>query len=283
MTKPTRNLFVISDIHCGCQLGLISPHGIKLDEGGGHYVPSSIQDQMFKYWMEMWTEWLPIMTKGEPYDIVFNGDAVDGSHHSATHQITHNLHDQVRIARDLLAPRIADCRNLGGNYYHIRGTEAHVGSSGVEEERLAELLDATKSTQGQYARFELWKHVGKGLVHLLHHIGTTGSAAYEATAVNKELTESFTEAGRWGNQPPDIVIRSHRHRSLAVRMPISHAGGSAWSIVTPGWQAKTPFVYRIPGGRLSQPQFGGVIIRQHDDGCLGPLFFDRSFPRSKPE
>jgi len=283
VSQPTRNLFIISDIHCGCQLGLIHPAGIQLDEGGGRYVPSPIQTQTYKYWKEMWEEWLPLMTHGEPYDIVFNGDAVDGSHHNATHQITHNLHDQVRMARDLLSPRILECRNMGGNYYHIRGTEAHVGSSGVEEERLAELIEATPNEQGQFARFELWKRVGKGLVHCLHHIGTTGSQAYEATAVNKELTESFTEAGRWGNRPPDIVVRSHRHRAFAVMMPTSNAGGEAWSLVTPGWQAKTPFVWRIPGGRLSSPQFGGILIRQHDDGALRPHFFVRSFPRSDPE
>jgi hypothetical protein len=37
------------------------------------------------------------------------------------------------------------------------------------------------------------------------------------------------------------------------------------AIVTPGWQAKTPFAWKIPGARLSQPQFGGVLIRKGDE------------------
>jgi len=36
-------------------------------------------------------------------------------------------------------------------------------------------------------------------------------------------------------------------------------------MVTPGWQAKTPFSYRIAGARLAPPQFGGLLIRQGDE------------------
>jgi hypothetical protein len=35
--------------------------------------------------------------------------------------------------------------------------------------------------------------------------------------------------------------------------------------VTPAWQGKTPFVWKVPGARLSEPQFGGVMIRRGDE------------------
>ena len=70
-------------------------------------------------------------------------------------------------------------------------------------------------------------------------------------AVHEELNEAFTEAGGWGNKPPDVVIRSHRHRCIETRIP--NAKGYATSFVTAGWQLKTPFAYRIVGGRQAVP------------------------------
>jgi len=211
-------------------------------------------------WEEFWGEFVPSVTRKQPFTVVFNGDAIDGVHHNSTTQISHNLADQSATAYAILKPVVEACE---GRYYHIRGTEAHVGKSAAEEERLARQLGAIPNDEGQSARYELWKDVGGALVHLLHHIGTTGSQAYEATAVHKELVESFVEAGRWGRRPPDFIVRSHRHRHIETSIPT--ARGKARAVVTPAFQGKTPFVWKIPGGRLSQPQFGGIVIRAHED------------------
>ena len=263
-TEPTgiRNLVVISDTHSGCRVGLIHPDGAALD-GGGQYRPSDLQLKMWAYWREFWDQWVPEATRGEPFDVVHNGDALDGSHHRSTTQISHNLEDQQRIAEAVLAPVVAQCQASGGRYFHIRGTEAHVGQSGEYEERLARTLGAVPNNLGQYARFDLWKRVGSALVHLLHHIGTTSSAAHEASAVNAELTAEYVEAARWNREPPDFVVRSHRHRSIAV--DLNSAKGYAAGIVTPAWQLKTPYVWKIPGARISEPQLGGILIRHGDE------------------
>lgn len=260
---PTRNLIVFSDTHVGCKLGLCPPDPQPLDSGGA-YTASVFQQKMWTLWREFWDVWVPDVTKGEPFDVVHNGDAIDGCHHNSTTQISHNLEDQSRIAERALAPVVAQCHASGGTYYHIRGTEAHVGQSGENEERLARTLGAKPNADGQHARFDLWKRVGdRCLVHLLHHIGTTSSAAHEASAVNAELTAEYVEAARWQREPPDFIVRSHRHRSIAV--DLSSAKGYAAAIVTPAWQGKTPYVWKIPGARISEPQFGGILIRQGDD------------------
>jgi hypothetical protein len=177
----------------------------------------------------------------------------------------------------VLAPVVALANGL---YFHIRGTEAHVGVAGQEEERLARELGAIPNEIGQHARYELWKMVGPRLVHLMHHIGTTGSQAYESTAVHKELVEAFVEAGRWDRRPPDVLVRSHRHRHLETLIPTSN--GSARAVVTPAWQGKTPFAWRIPGARQSEPQFGGIVIRwAHDE--LFVRAWVRSLTREAPE
>lgn len=206
---------------------------------------------------------MPLVTRGEPFDIVVNGDSLDGVHHGSTTQVSQNLEDQSRIAIKVLSPIVERAQR----FFIVRGTESHVGKSGVKEEELAERLGATPNSEGQYARHELWIRVGEALCHVMHHIGTTGSAAYESTAIHKELVESLTESARHRIEPPDVVVRSHRHRYFKTSFAASAHGDSrdAIALVTPGWQAKTPFAFRIPGGRVSLPQFGGVLIKAGDE------------------
>jgi len=257
MKHRTANLVIVSDLHAGCRMGLCPPGPIPLDDGGTyHYSP--LQAQLWRWWLAFWA-WVPRITHGEPYSVLVNGDSVDGVHHNSTTQISHNLSDQARIAHAILAPVAKRARR----FYMVRGTEAHVGPSGVEEERLAEALGAVPNTAGQFARHELWIQVGTWLVHCAHHVGTTGRTHYESSAPMGELAEAYADAGRWGRRPPDCVVRSHRHRHIKV--DVAAARGSNLSVVTPGWQLKTPYAYRIAGGRSSQPQLGGIIIRQGDE------------------
>lgn len=264
--KHVRALVVFSDSHCGCRLALYNPHVKTRLDDGGFYKPSEFQEQIWALWRAFWDEWVPTVTKGEPYDICHNGDVIEGVHHNATTQISHNIKDQLSIAKAAIGPEVARCKQLGGTYFHIRGTAAHVGQSSIWEDDLAEALGAKPNREGQYARYDLWKRVGDPsgpLVHLLHHIGTTSSAAHESSAVNAELTAAYVEAARWRREPPDYIVRSHRHRSIAVEL--NSARGYAGGIVTPAWQGKTPFAWKVPGARISEPQFGGIVIMQGDE------------------
>ncbi len=256
--KPINNLIVVSDLHCGCRLGLCPPE-VKLDEDAT-YTHTPLQADVWKRWGEFWGTWVPTVTKGEPFSVVLNGDALDGVHHRAVTQVSQNLTDQARIARKVLKPIVELCE---GRFYHLRGTEAHVGPSGQEEERLAEELGAIPDGSGRFARWELWIEIGMGLVHLSHHIGTAGSLAYETTAVHKELEQAFVESARWGERHPDVIVRSHRHRNVETRIQTAH--GFATACTTAGWQGKTPFVYKIAGGRQTQPQVGGTLVRSDDN------------------
>lgn len=265
------NIIAVSDLHCGCKLGLCpnrtiefkrdeeDEDGVTLEEGG-YYKPSKIQRKVWGWWEEFWGDWVPKVTHGEPYAIVINGDAVEGVHHRATTPVSHHLEDQADIAYEVLKPLVELCE---GRFYMIRGTPAHVGEQGIEEERLAKRLGAIRNAQGQRSRYELWKRCGEGLVHFNHHIGTTASAQHETSAINAELATAFVEAGRWGNEPPDVIVRSHRHRCAEVRIPSRK--GYAVAFVTAAWQLKTPYLYKVAGGRQTMPQIGGSIIRQGDE------------------
>lgn len=272
MKKKEQNLVVISDLHCGCQFGLCPP-AVKLD-GGQMVHQSRAQVAVWEWWTEFWDRWVPRVTNGQPFDVAVNGDIVDGRHHNATTQISQNLADQSKIAVVVLAPVARRARRV----YVIRGTEAHVGPAAEQEETIAKELGAVPDEEGNYSRQELWIQVGAWLCHLAHHIGTTNSAAYESTAVLKELVAQFEDAAQWGEKPPQCVVRSHRHRCLSVEIP--GLAGDMVSVVTPGWQLKTPFAYRLGMGRNSAPQIGGILIRQGDEEPHIRKFV-RSLPRAK--
>jgi hypothetical protein len=254
----TTNLICFGDTHGGSQFGLVPPDGIVLDSGG-RYMPSPLQQKMWTLWRELWDVWVPEATDGEPFASVHLGDATDGNHHGTTSIVSSNLSDQERIAYAVLKP-VADASGRG--YWHVRGTPAHTGDAGMHEEQLALRLGARPNAIGQHARFVLWKWVGERLVNCLHHVGTTGSQHAESTAIHKELMEALLEAGRWNRRAPDVVIRAHRHRHVETSIPT--ANGKAFGVVVPGWQAITPWAYRVAGARQSEPQFGAVLIRWSD-------------------
>jgi hypothetical protein len=278
-SKPITVAAIISDLHCGCQYGLCPPR-VTLD-GGGIYRHSEWQALVWTWWLHYWRVWLPRVLReaGTPrWALVINGDSIDGRHHGSTTQVSQNLADQHKIAIESM--KYAFDKIHPAAIYVIRGTEVHVGQSGEMEEQLAHDLGARPTSTGQYARQALWLQVGSGLAHILHHIGTCGSQSYEGTALSKEYTESCTESARWGYPAPDWVVRSHRHRNYECRLPSRN--GRATVLVTPAWQLKTPFAYRIAGARQSESQIGGCAIIAGSDE-----FYTRSYvqslPREKPE
>lgn len=259
------NAVVVSDLHCGCKMGLYpcdSWEDLVLDCDTSTK-PSKLRCEIYSAWRKFWDEWVPEATRGEEYVIVINGDAVDGRHHNSVTQISQNLSDQKKIAEAVLKPELMrkECKAL----YCIRGTEAHVGSSGETEETLAELLGATKNSKGQFSSDTMWLRLGgpKGcLAHFAHTIGVTGKTHYESSAVMSEIGEMYVEAGRWGNAAADVIVRSHRHRYIEIRVPSQH--GYTIGVVTSGWQGPTPFSRKVAGGRMAEPQIGGILIRQGD-------------------
>jgi hypothetical protein len=259
--EPDDNIVVISDTHIGSGVALCHPDGFERDEGGT-YMPSKSQLTLWEMWREFWDEWVPKVTLGEPYKVVHVGDVIDGAHHGSVQPVTNNLVDQGAHAEKILRPVVELC---GGRYYQLRGTEAHSGKSAQQEELVAKNIRAIREKgMPRRARDELWMRVGGergGLVHFMHHVGTTSSSAYESSAPMRELTEAFVEAGRWGDEPPRVVVRAHRHRHLQIRIPSEK--GDAIVVTTPAWQMKTPFTFKIAGARQSQPQIGGIIVRYH--------------------
>lgn len=264
----TNNLVVVSDLHCGCRVGLCPPEPIELDDGG-EYHASKFQQKVWAWWTEFWEEWVPHITQGEPYDVVINGDTLEGEHHGSHTYISANEEDQKKIARKIVQP----IRDKAERLYMIRGTEAHDGKSGANAETLAREMGTVRDPEsGQFARWELCKRVGGAIAHLTHHISVSSSPYTKTTALVREWVTITERRATRGVPIFDFIVRAHRHRYDAVPMRTPHAYGGA--IGLPGWQGKTPFAFRTVMGRCEPPQFGGIVIRQGDEDC-----YHREFQR----
>jgi hypothetical protein len=266
-------LICVSDLHCGSTVGLYPP-GFKLEEGGEVKL-NKVQAQLWDWWRVFWDEFLPPLCKGRQRVIVCNGDAVEGDRNPVG-LTAPNMADQRKMAVALLSTEIKK-QDMA---YLIRGTEAHVGGSGGHEESIAEALDLPLDplTQ-QYSIYHFWKKVNGVLFSIAHHIGVSQSPVSEATALTTELVKAMKEAGRWGGEMPDVLVRSHRHMAAGVILP--GKGGLHECFVTPGWQAKTPFLWRID--RMTLPQIGGVVYLVDADGTRSRREFVRILPQPKAE
>jgi hypothetical protein len=278
-----QDVIVISDTHIGCKMALMDRGGVHLDENN-IVAPNRLQLKLCDFWEELWGEWVPRVTQHRPFYVVHNGDVIDGVHHNATTQWSHNLHDQRHHAVNILRPVVELCE---GRYFQVRGTEAHVGRSASDEESLANELKAIPDQDGKRSRWELWLRLGESgpLCHFLHHIGTTSSGQHETSALNAEIAAVYLECGKNHLEPPTFIVRSHRHRSCEVSLPVNRAGvtGCVTCFVTPAWQLKTGYAWKIAGARNTTPQIGASLIHYETGGKWGTEHYVRNIERSKVE
>jgi hypothetical protein len=251
-------IIIVSDTHIGNDFGLCPPEGLILD-GGKPLGQSKFQAATWRFWQDCWDHYVPSeIKKAKKITLVHNGDVVDGHHHDTNGSIA-NIKDQEKNAVAIFKPLVERFDSL----YMVRGTEAHGGIGETSTERVAAALGAVvdKDT-GDSSRQELWLEDNGVIMQFAHHISSTNSAAYETSAPMRELVAVLIESAQWGRPLPQIVVRSHRHRY--TRVPIPTERGDIELVVTPAWQLKTPYFYKIDRTRM--PHIGILVILIQEDG-----------------
>ena len=256
--KPVRFVAVISDLHPGSRMSVMPREGLDLDDGT-HVTPTPLQLKICDMWDE-YRRWIDHETGGEPIAFVHNGDALEGAHHDTVSTWSNSRVDQARAAETLLRPW---AERSGGRFWMTRGTPAHVGQSGQDEELLGKILGSVPNEQGQHVPWQIWMRLGAYLIHFAHEIATSTSPFAKSSALQREIALSHLNSGRWGDEPPDMIVRSHKHESSEVSEPTRK--GRCRCYVTPAWQALTPFMHRRPRGG-AQPEIGGALIVAGDNG-----------------
>jgi hypothetical protein len=263
--KKIRNLIVIGDTHCGDTFAIVPLDKKIYSDHGKIYQPTESQSWLWECWSFFLKEWLPMVTKSEPYSVIHMGDVIEGVHHNAIHQATQNLQYQREWATQLLRPLVDGAKKRGGVFFAVRGTPAHDGEDGQNAEAVASALGAV-SRNGMRSHHELEINLNGKYIRAQHHISGSGVFTGRGRNLRVELAEAMIESSLWGGNPPDAIIAGHVHTHDECR--IHSLRGYVLAMTSPAWQLKTPFAGRVVGARQTQPKIGAILIRVDDDSDI---------------
>jgi hypothetical protein len=254
LSRPVVFAFT-GDQHCGSTVALCPPT-IKLDDGG-FYSASRAQQWLWERWLTFWARVDAVRTLHDAdLYLGFNGDMTDGDHHGTTQILSGNSVSQAAVVNAALAIPLKLSPN---KIWVIRGTEAHVGKSASNEEKIADGLrrngdpividEATETSSHWHARIEI-----DGVRLDLAHHGRMGQRPWTKPNVVANLAaEIFYNHAANGIPHPHLAIRSHMHQFVDT-----HDIHPVRVIQMPAWQLATAFIHRIAPGAIAD--VGGIIV-----------------------
>jgi len=250
MTKrKTKNVVIISDLHCGHKSGLTPP-----DWQQNPLVSSSISNKHNKHsgiQRIAYNEYLKYLKNCGDIDVlIINGDAIDGKgeRSGGSELITSDRHDQIDMAIQCVNETKAKKKVV------IYGTPYHTGKEEDWESVLADELKADKIGSHE------WVDVN-GIVFDLKHKVSSSSVPYgRHTGVAKDRLWNLIWSAEREMQPmANIFIRSHVHY-------YNFSGGPSWlGMTTPALQGLgTKYGSRECSGIVD---FGLIQFIVEGDGC----------------
>lgn len=210
-----------------------------------------LQRWLLECWNNYWEYVYYLRGKGRKEKklyVVHLGDVIDGNHHN-TNQIVHDVHDQVKIAIEMLEP----IRMKADQFIGIFGTEpSHAGQDHVTE---AEIYRDLQADQVGHA---ITLDIDGTLIDLAHH-GRSGARPWTSSAVNLGA-EVLIDYAQQGHKIPNYIFRGHCHKFTDSG---SHFVNTR-VIQCPSWQLKTSHGWRVSTNTV-RSDIGGVILH---DGIL---------------
>jgi len=228
-----KRVVVISDLHCGSDVGLTHPD----------WQTKPVQG-------ELWNAFDEMVAALRPIDVlIVNGDMIDGkaSRWGGTGMITVDRAEQAEMAAQAIEH--VDAAEI----YLTFGTAYHTGNSEDWEGVVADKLGAPIEDQ-------IWIEVNGIMFDCKHFVGASGVPHGRHTTIARDRLWNILWA-EMGQQPKsDIIIRSHVHY-------FNFCGGNNWvAMTTPALQGLgSKFGSRIPSGTVD---FGLVYFDVHEDGSF---------------
>ncbi len=237
-------LLVISDLHTGSTCAPIPDGMVRHD--GTPIKPNKIQKWINRQWASLTGQALAMLGK-RPFDLILNGDTIEGVHHRSTEHWSADPADHHLAAWTLINPIAERAKNV----YVVQGTEAHVGPSG--EAGLGNRLGAVKNpdtTHGAFDRLDLT--VNGTRCRFVHHMPTSTRAGLYATALGVMLAEHQVQAARVGGAVPSVLVQGHRHTYGM------YSDGAGLSISAPAWQLLTRYGHKV--ATASHARVGCLVL-----------------------
>lgn len=224
-TRKQKRVLVVSDFHCGHEVGLTPPQ----------WNPEYAADHSSKYRAYMWEKYESAVNALKPIDLlVGNGDLIDGrgERSGSVELITVDRRSQCSMAAACI--KIAEAPKI----ILTRGTDYHVGHEESWEDLVA---DFTGAEIGDIRNVEV-----NGLMfNFRHHIGGSQTPVGRGTPLAKEGVWNALWATRQGFPLAHVIVRSHVHYFSA------HAETGWVVMTTPGLQGY--------GTRYGERRMSGLI------------------------
>lgn len=234
----TELLVVVSDIHCGSDVGLAPPE-TKTERGN----VIGFGDNIHQAWLwENWTSGIQqiesILGKS-PAALLVNGDATEGVHHRNEPEIlAAKIETHVKMAEDCLRPLAIRCHKR----FVTLGTECHTKNI---EDLLAERLGAELGKAKDKWHFS----INGCEIDAAHHMTTSGRAYLEASAMSILMGNARLNYVRAGHSVPSVFLRAHRHCGGY------YSDGGGLFGVTGAWQFLTRHGHKVVTDSIPRPSF----------------------------
>ena len=249
--KKIELAIVVSDIHCGSEVGLAPPK-VKLRNGNVVSFGKNIHQRwLWQNWQTMISGVKSIIGKDQAALIV-NGDATEGVHHrNEKDLIAAEIDKHVEMAAKCLKP----LSSLAHKTYVVKGTECHTLDL---ENLLAKKLRAV----GGVAKDKWLIEINGCLIDAAHHMGVTSRAYLEASAMSIHMGNAILNSVRIGHRPAKVYLRGHRHCGGWF------SDGSGLFCVTGGWQFLTRHGFKVVTDSIPSPTVIVLDWRGKQHGAL---------------
>jgi hypothetical protein len=228
----------IGDTHAGSTMGLC-PRGFTLDDGNPIHL-NKLQEAMLDHWSDFWKRRFALKI---PIVVVATGDLLDGNHHGVSQLWTT---DEIQMRNAFVqAVKPYMHHKLVVERIGVRGTPAHVGVAAKwDNDACGEL--GFRRIDGQPTTYHFVNTIAGVRFDIAHHgpnLGkyphtrTNAAIAYGRGIISTRLLQ--------GQEPPEVIIRSHVHRKVKEFVVEPVSGRGAWMVVTPAWQWFTEFKHKI--------------------------------------
>jgi len=227
MTKkqPLLNL-VISDPHCGSDVGLMPPEAIMENGTGRTHGQNRKLQWIWDTYVKASTQAMDVIGK-DPFILTFNGDLIEGIHHRSDEVVAAKIIEHVNIAVGCFEPLVKKAHTT----LLTKGTECHVRD--METVFMRELNIPGKAKDVQQYR------VNDCMVDARHHMPATSRLHLEASGMGVVMANCRSNMLRAGHQVPKVFLRAHRHCGG------DYCDGESMILVTPPWQMLTRHAHKV--------------------------------------
>ena len=210
--RPPRRVVValMSDCHCGHQLGLMAPDTELIDDDGNPWTPQLTKVQEYLHDLHIsHKNSVVALAADDEILVIHDGDATQGNRYPSR-WVSERESDQVKIAAQALRPWL-DLPNVKTMRVLV-GTGAHNYGRGSAEVLLAELLQAQYPTASVKAMYHGLYDIAGVTFDIAHHGTYPGSRGWlYGDGPVRYLRDIMNDAIENGREPPRVVARGHHH------------------------------------------------------------------------